>query len=93
MPSLNDVIDKNRANARYANRFKQEIQELIGWEIRQALVMKKLRPVKNPCVVFIDWHESTKRRDADNIQSSVKFILDSMVNNGILINDNRRYVK
>lgn len=93
LPSLNDVIDRNRSNKYEGHKYKQEIQEGIGWDIRQALVMKRLKPVNNPCIIRIDWHESTKRRDVDNIQSSTKFILDAMVNNRILKNDSRRYVK
>ena len=66
---------------------------MISWAIKQALVMKTLKPVKRPCEIYIDWHESTKRRDVDNVQSSQKFVLDAMVENGILQNDSRRYVK
>lgn len=93
LPSLNDVIDKNRSNRYGGNKFKQDIETVIGWAIKQALTMKTLKPVKNPCVIEIEWHEATKRRDVDNIQSSQKFILDAMVKNGILQNDNRRYVR
>ena len=66
---------------------------MIGWAIKQALTMKTLKLITNPCVIYIDWHEATKRRDVDNIQSSQKFVLDAMVKNGVLKNDNRRYVK
>ena len=93
LPSLNDVIAKNRANKYLGAQFKKDIEQVIGWAIKQAQTMKTLTPVKKPCVIYIDWHEATKRRDVDNIQSSQKFILDAMVQNGILINDNRRYVK
>ena len=93
LPSLNDVIAKNRANRYLGAQFKKDIEQVIGWAIKQALTMKTLKPVKNPCVIYIEWHEATKRRDVDNVQSSQKFILDAMVQNGILINDNRRYVK
>ena len=55
--------------------------------------MRTLRPVRNLCEIYIEWHEATKRRDADNIQSSTKFVLDAMVENGILQNDNRRHVR
>ena len=93
LPSLNDVTYKNRANKFYGNKFKGDIEEVIGWAIKQALTMKTLRPVEKPCEIQIHWHESTKRRDVDNIQSSQKFILDAMVKNGILKNDSRRYVR
>ena len=93
LPSLNDVVLKNRTNKYYANKFKQDIEEVIGWAIKQAVTMKTLKPTSKPCVIYIDWHEKTKRRDTDNVQSSAKFVLDSMVKNGILKNDSRRYVK
>ena len=93
LPSLNETISSNRTNKYIGNNFKKDIQELIGWNIKQAIVMRTLKPVKKPCVIYIDWHEKTKRRDVDNVQSSQKFILDAMVENGILQNDNRRYVK
>ena len=93
MPSLNDVINVNRSNKYQAANYKKDIEELIGWYIRQALANKELMPVKNPCEIYLEFHESTKRRDVDNIQSSQKFILDALVKNGVLKNDSRRYVK
>lgn len=93
LPSLNEVINQNRTNRYLAAKFKSEIEELIGWAIRNAQASGNLHPIKEPCYIDIEWHEATKRRDVDNIQSSQKFILDALVKNRILINDNRRYVK
>ena len=93
LPSLNDVIAKNRANRYLGNNFKKDIEEVIGWAIKQARTMRTLKPVEKPCEIYIEWHEATKRRDADNVQSSQKFVLDAMVKNKILVNDNRRYVR
>ncbi|MBQ8766584.1 MAG: hypothetical protein IJZ16_07250 [Clostridia bacterium] len=93
LPSLNDVIAKNRSNRYEGAKFKKGIETYIGWAIREAVFVKTLKPITNPCVIEVDWHEATKRRDVDNIHSSVKFILDALVKNGILINDSRRYVK
>lgn len=91
--SMNEVIAANRTNKYMGAKFKKEIQELIGWDIKQALTIGTLKPVDKPCEIYIEWHESTRKRDADNIQSSQKFVLDAMVNNGILQNDSRRYVR
>ena len=93
LPSLNETIDKNRTNRYAGAKFKKSIEDMIGWSIKEALLKKTLTPVIKPCVIEIDWHEATKRRDADNIQSSLKFILDAMVKNNILQNDSRRYVR
>ena len=89
LPSLNDVIEKNRTNRYAGAKLKRDIETCIGWAIKEAA----LKPITNPCVIEIEWHEATKRRDVDNIHSSVKFILDALVKNGILKNDSRRYVK
>lgn len=93
LPSLNVTIGKNRTNKYLGAKFKAEIEEAIGWDIKQALTQRTLKPITEPCDILIDFHESTMRRDVDNIQSAQKFILDSMVKNGILKNDNRRWVK
>lgn len=93
LPSLNEAISKNRANKYEGAKFKKNIETIIGWAIKEAVRTKTLKPVSNPCVIDVEWHEATKRRDVDNIHSSIKFILDAMVKNGILINDSRKYVK
>ena len=48
---------------------------------------------ETPCELVITFFEKTKKRDVDNIQSSVKFILDALQKAGILKNDSRKYVK
>lgn len=93
LPSLNDVIAKNRTNRYEGAKFKKSIETSIGWEIKKAVIAKTLKPVVTPCEIEVEWHEATKRRDVDNIHSSIKFILDAMVKNKILKNDSRRYVK
>lgn len=93
LPSLNEVIDVNRTNRHQGARYKKEIEELIGWCIKQNLTKGCLKAIQNPCEIYFDWHESTKRRDVDNIQSSQKFVLDALVNCGVLKNDSRRYVR
>ena len=93
LPSLNNVIAKNRANKYLGAKFKADIEESIGWDIKQALTKGELKKITEPCEIYITWNEKTKRRDVDNIQSSQKFILDALVKCGVLVNDNRRYVK
>ena len=93
LPSLNDTLRYNRTNAYMGAKFKKEVEEAIGWSIRNALTSKTLHRVDVPVIVKIYWHEKTQRRDVDNIQSSVKFILDALVNRGVLIDDSRKYVK
>lgn len=88
LPSLNEVVAKNRANRYMGAKMKREVQDMIGWYIRKS----DLKPV-DCCTISIKWHEKTRRRDVDNIQSAQKFILDALVENGILKDDSRRYVR
>jgi Holliday junction resolvase RusA-like endonuclease len=43
--------------------------------------------------VRFEWHERTKKRDADNIASAKKFILDALVKMRVIEDDGRKYVK
>lgn len=85
LPSLNDWIKANRSNKYQGAKFKQEIEEVIGWSIKQALASKTLHKPQNAVILRFYWHERTKRRDADNIASAKKFILDALVKNGFTL--------
>lgn len=92
LPSLNEFIKANRTNVHVGNSFKQDIEEAIGWQIKQAVSVGNLTPKTEPVDILIDFYELTRRRDVDNIQSSTKFILDALQIQGILKNDGRKYV-
>lgn len=93
LPSLNDYILACRANRYKGAHFKHEVEEVIGWNIKQALVKKTLHPTSDPITVIFKWHEKTKRRDADNIASAKKYILDAMQQQGVIPNDNRKHIR
>ena len=91
--SLNDYINVCRTNKYQAAQFKRDVEEVIGWAIKQALAKGTLKPVKKPCTVKFEWYEKTAKRDCDNIASAKKFILDAMQKQGIIVNDNQKYIK
>lgn len=91
--SLNEYINVCRRNKYQAAQFKRDVEEAIGWAIRQARAKGTLQPTDEPCIIWIDYIEKSKRRDVDNIQSSTKFILDSLVKNKVLKNDSQKYIK
>lgn len=93
LPSMNDWISANRANKYTGAKLKRETEETIGYFILAAKCRGQIAAVKVPVIIEIEWHESNKKRDADNIISSTKFILDALQKQGILVNDNRRYVR
>lgn len=74
-------------------KFKAEVEEVIGWAIKQAVTSKALHKPSGAVMVRFEWHERTKKRDADNIASAKKFILDALVKMRVLEDDSRKYVK
>lgn len=93
LPSLNEYTNACRSHWSKGAEFKKAVESLIGSSIIIAMSQGKLVKTKKPVSVHIEWHEATKRRDADNIQSAQKFILDALQHYGIIKNDSRKYVK
>lgn len=89
LAGANEFIKKAYSNRHAGNNLKQEEQEYIKWCIKKQLGNIKIdKPVKGR----FTWIEENKRRDLDNICFAKKFILDSLVELGILKNDNRKMV-
>jgi len=93
LPSLNQYQNACRSHWSKGAEFKKSIESLIGWSIKRAILQKQLHKVEKPCEIHIEWHEKTKRRDVDNIQSAQKFILDALQKFGVIKNDSRKYIK
>lgn len=89
LPSLNEYVKACRANKYAGAKFKSDVELLISACINKA----KVTPTQQQSEIFIEWHEKTKRRDVDNIQSAQKFILDALQKSQIIENDNRQFVK
>lgn len=86
LPSCNTYINECRRNKYAAAKMKADIEEEIGWYLRD--LPRYERPVK----IAFHWIEENKRRDLDGIAFGKKFILDAMVKCGILTDDNRKCV-
>ena len=83
LDGLNEYIDACRTNPRAGGRCKRENQDRVCWAIRQA----RLKPVSGCVGLSIHWIEPNARRDKDNVRSAVKYILDALVEMGIIKND------
>ena len=93
LPSLNEYTAACRTNAYKGAKFKADVEEVIGWAIKQAVTSKSLHKPNGAVLVRFEWHERTKKRDADNIAFAKKFILDALVKMRVLPDDSRKYVK
>ena len=86
LPGLNDYTKANRANMyQGANMKKSEVQKI-------ALYIPKWRQYDGKVIVEFRWYEKDERRDPDNIVFAKKFILDALVNSGVLKGDSLKYI-
>lgn len=84
LPGLNEYTTANRTNRYSAANMKKRAQELISWCIRRDLHnIRFTEPVR---LQFL-WIEPNRKRDKDNIAFAKKFILDALVNAGVIPND------
>lgn len=90
LPSLNNYINACRRNAYAGGNFKRQTDQLCAIYIKQA----RLPEMKKPIIISFEWHESTQKRDLDNIAGyGHKTILDALVNCRVLKDDSPKYVK
>ena len=86
---LNEYTNANRYNKYAGAKQKKDEQNFIKLCIKHQLGNIKIdKPVKGHFL----WIEENKRRDLDNVCFAKKFILDSLVELGILKDDNRKIV-
>lgn len=87
-PSLNDYIDAERRNKHIAAKIKRDETQRVA----DLAANSDMRPFDKPVIVQFVWVEPNERRDCDNVAFAKKFILDGLVEAGILLGDSRKYV-
>jgi Holliday junction resolvase RusA-like endonuclease len=89
LTDLNTYIQSERGNRYSAGKLKKVETQRVAWEIKSQRVPKiEIYPVR----LWIGWYSKDNRKDIDNVRFSVKFILDGMVEAGILKGDGRKFV-
>lgn len=88
LDGCNEYTNACRSHAQLGARLKRQNQEKVCWAIKAA----HLSPMEPPVNVRITWFEKPKRkgsrmRDRDNIQFAVKFVLDALVEMGVIKDD------
>ena len=91
LPGLNEMIDVARGNRYASAKQKKKYTKLVEKELvaQHCIPKTPLTSISVNCV----WTESGRARDPDNIRVGIKYILDAMVNTGVLKDDSMKYVK
>lgn len=88
LPGMNDIISEGRRS-----RYKSAAQKK-GWT-RSVAIMAQASGIPTqagPVDLDIAWIEPNARRDPDNVSAGVKFILDGLVEAGVLEGDTRKHI-
>jgi Holliday junction resolvase RusA-like endonuclease len=88
LPGLNEIIGANRGHWASGASLKKEADAKVAHSIH----LHAPAPISGAVKIKVIWHDNS-RRDPDNIMAGIKFILDALVENGILKNDSKKYVK
>lgn len=91
LTALNEFINAERRNRFIAAKIKKG-ETGYCQDVAEKSELK-LQETDFPCALIITWYVKNKRKDADNIAFAKKFILDGLVEAGVLPNDNRKYVQ
>ncbi|MDI9600114.1 MAG: hypothetical protein QM323_11595 [Acidobacteriota bacterium] len=88
LPSLNQYTQACRSDARVGARLKRQVEAIV----KVAAATQCPPAFSGPVFLTFAWHESSRRRDLDNVAFAKKFVLDALVALGVLPDDGRRYV-
>lgn len=89
---VNELINAARTNKFGSAKQKHDQMNIVTSAILADKEFWENR-FENKVIAYIDFFEKSERRDCDNvIGGGCKIIFDSLVENGILIDDSRKYV-
>ena len=88
LPSYNDVHRADRQHWAVGFKKRQGVKERLSY----CILAERVPVFIDPVCIEVTWYERDRRRDRDNIRSSVKFILDALVEMGRLKSDSQKFV-
>ena len=89
LPSRNEAENKARTHWSCGASLKKDATQLVALCAKQ----QKIAPYSGRVRLNCSFFEPNKKRDADNVFAGVKYILDGLVQAGVLPNDSRKYVE
>lgn len=86
LATLNEHDYANRSSKWTGRDHKETQTQYVGYKVKQG------QKIDKPVIAHFTWYHSGKH-DYDNIAFAKKYVLDGMVEAGILPNDNQTWVK
>lgn len=87
-PDLNSIIDASKQHWAKYHVFKKQYTDYVTM-----IAKTHLQPVtKYPVSIQTTWYCPTRRKDPDNVAAGKKFILDGLVEAGILKGDAWKHI-
>lgn len=88
LTDLNTYINAERRNRFLGAKLKKQNTEDVAWQTKGKKKVKEY-----PVRIHIDWYTPTERKDPDNTSFAKKFLLDGLVDSGVLDGDTRKHIK
>ncbi|MFB6088924.1 MAG: hypothetical protein ABEK36_04055 [Candidatus Aenigmatarchaeota archaeon] len=85
-PGLNKILNKAKTSYIMYSELKKKYTGIFYYEFQ---VLPKMEQIVLGC----KWYDKSLRRDPDNIESAVKFVLDGLVRADVIENDGHKHVK
>ena len=89
LTDLNTYIRGERANRYLGASIKKENTDVVTQYIR----LGRHKAVANKVYIVFRWYCENEKKDPDNIAFSKKYILDGLVESGVLVNDGWRQIQ
>lgn len=87
LTDLNTYINGERRNRFIGAKIKKENTENVMWQVGGS---EKI--TNYPIKIDFHWYTKDLKKDPDNISFAKKFILDGLVEKGVLENDTRKFI-
>ena len=91
-PSLNDLIGAANASHFEGGKLKRKFTQIAESYARDAARQAGWKAPDGTVAIGLTWVEKDRRRDQDNVTSGQKFLLDGLVEAGVIRDDSQRYV-
>lgn len=93
-PTLNEILWQAKSNYHAYNKMKQDLESKARIFYRDQIRFHRYEtPLKRNVRIIFDWYVTSRGKDPDNIDATRKFLIDAMVDEGILLKDNLTVVK